>query len=98
MFQCEKCDYKTKKRGTMAKPINTKHCHTDITKKLKAETDNKIDHKNCGDCAGLLDCENKNCDYEANQDSCKYCRNLLTEAFCKKMLHNGLTSSGQLHR
>ena len=94
LFKCDKCDYTAKKKVTLTKHINTKHCINPKVKEIdRTEPETKVDRvdeenmiKNCDKCDGMLSCEKNNCDYKANNDKCGWCHKLYTEALCKKLL------------
>ena len=92
-FKCDVCDYKAKKKVTLQKHMNSKHCNTaskaEDTQKETKTTEN-VDTRDCSKCESTDSCEKRLCVFEANKDKCRWCKNLSIEAFCHKILQGGL--------
>ena len=74
-FMCDKCDYSAKKKVTLSKHMNTKHCIESV-EEGKEQTNGEGEKKNNAEeeknnCVNCVECDK--CDYLENMESCEMC-------------------------
>ena len=80
-FKCEVCSYETKKRITLKKHVNTKHCNSNtresneegkVEARCSADKDKETIENICESCES---CEK--CDFMKNGDKCNKCKEMM---------------------
>ena len=87
-FRCDKCDYASKRKITLTKHMNTKHCtveNKEDEENSKANekenrkdksTENQADKDNVKEKKNCDNCEKcDDCDFLKNKDTCEHCWN-----------------------